>query len=348
MVLKRGDTSSVSRPSAPTVKEVAELAGVSPMTVSRTLSGGANVRPEVQERVFAAVSELGYHRNENARSIRPGHKSGLIGVAITNLGNPYYGQFALGVEQVASEHGRRIMLGNSGENLAREEQLVSDFVGRQVEGLIVVPTGGGSAHLEASRLGNLPLVLASRTVDGLKADTVLLDDIRGAYESTRALVDAGHTRIGFLGNAVSVSTAGRRYEGFCRALQEAGLDVDVALVRRGQQDVSMAREAMGALLDLPNPPTAVFSANNRNTIGALQAIGARQASGRLAQPPTLVGFDDVELADLLQVPLLIVSHDPRELGARAARMLFDRLDGTVTSPAARLLELPVTVGTLPS
>ena len=90
--------------------------GVSPMTVSRTLAGGKNVRPEVQDRVLEAVHELGYYRNENARSIRPGQASGLVGVAITNLGNPYYGNFALGVEEVAAQYGRRIVLGNTGED----------------------------------------------------------------------------------------------------------------------------------------------------------------------------------------------------------------------------------------
>lgn len=332
----------------PTVRDVAEHAGVSPMTVSRTLSGGKNVRAEVQEKVWAAVAELGYHRNENARSIRPGHSSGLIGVAITNLGNPYYGQFALGVEEVASQHGRRIMLGNTGEELARESQLISDFVGRQVEGLIVVPTGEGTEHLSRNRLGSVPLVLASRTVEGLDVDTVLLDDIHGAYEATKALIDGGHTRIGFLGNVLSVSTARRRYEGFVRALDEAGLEPDQALIRRGQQDVAAARRAMDELLSLEHPPTAIFSANNRNTIGALQAIGTRQKDGHEFPPPTLVGFDDVELADMLQVPLIIVSHDPRQLGAQAARMLFDRLDDPEMDESPRLVELPVKVGTLRS
>ncbi|MGO2097476.1 MAG: LacI family DNA-binding transcriptional regulator, partial [Candidatus Microbacterium stercoravium] len=97
----------------PTIKEVAQLAQVSPMTVSRTLSGGVNVRPDVQEKVFAAVEELGYYRNENARSIRPGHTSGLIGVAITNIANPYYSTFALGVEEEAALTGRRMLLGNT-------------------------------------------------------------------------------------------------------------------------------------------------------------------------------------------------------------------------------------------
>ena len=107
----------------PTVKEVAQLAGVSPMTVSRTLSGGVNVKPEVQARVLAAVEKLGYHRNENARSIRPGQSSGLIGVAITNIANPYYSTFALGVEEEAARSGRRILLGNTAEDAAREERV---------------------------------------------------------------------------------------------------------------------------------------------------------------------------------------------------------------------------------
>ncbi|WP_432936788.1 LacI family DNA-binding transcriptional regulator [Kribbella sp. CA-253562] len=334
-----------SRPkAAPTVREVAELAGVSPMTVSRTLSGGKNVRREVQQRVLDAVATLGYHRNENARSIRPGHRSDLIGVAITNLANPYYGHFALGVEEVAAQHGRRMLLGNTGEDVAREKQLVSDFVGRQVEGLIVVPTGGAADHLKGTRLGEIPLVLASRTVRGLKADTVLIDDVNGAYESTKKVLEAGHTRIGFLGNVISVATASRRYEGFCQALAEFGIESDPSLVTRGQQDAAAARKAMEALLDLEDPPTAVFSTNNRNTIGALEAIGQRRLRDPKLSPPTLIAFDDVELAHLMQVPLLVVSHNPKELGAQAARMLFERLDHPERAKRPRLIELPVAVG----
>lgn len=330
----------------PTIREVAELAGVSPMTVSRTLSGGGNVRANVQQRVMEAVTALGYHRNENARSIRPGHKSDLIGVAITNLANPYYGNFALGVEEVAAQHGRRMLLGNTGENIDREKQLVSDFIGRQVEGLIMVPTGAAADHLRPTSLGSIPLVLASRTVAGLDVDTVLLNDVAGAYESTRRILQAGHTSIAFLGNATSVFTARRRYEGFRQALSEFGVKPDPRLIMQGQQDAAAAQQAMETLLNLTDPPTAVFSTNNRNTIGALEAIGARRLRDSSMPSPTLIGFDDVELGDMMQVPLLLVSHDPQQLGAQAARMLFDRLDGTVQDEAARTVELPVFVGEL--
>lgn len=329
----------------PTVKEVAQRAGVSPMTVSRTLSGGLNVKPDVQERVLAAVAELGYHRNENARSIRPGHSSGLIGVAITNIANPYYSTFALGVEEEAALTGRRILLGNTSEDIAREAELISDFLGRRVDGLIVVPTGSESQHLAHSQSQGVPVVLASRRIDGLDADSVVLADDDGAYRGTVSLIDRGHTRIGYLGNSVSIFTGARRRAGFVRALQERGIPVDTRLIAADQQTVEQARDAMRALLRIKNPPTAVFCANNRNAIGALKEISTQLATG-LRGPgdfPEIVSFDDFELAELSPVPITVIDHDPRELGRTATRLLLDRLDGDARDAAPREIELPVSL-----
>jgi LacI family transcriptional regulator len=329
----------------PTVTEVARHAGVSPMTVSRTLAGGANVRPDLQERVLASVRELGYRRNENARILRPGQASGLIGVAITNLGNPYYGNFALGVEEAAAETGRRIVLGNTGGDPARERQLVADFLGRQVEGLVLVPTGGPSDHLQPERLGDVPLVLASRRIYGLDVDVVLLDDVGGAYSGTLALLDAGHTRIGYLGYVSSAFTGARRYEGYVRALEERGIRPDPDLVLREQEDARSAGGAIRRLLDLEEPPTAIFSANNRNSIDALHEIGRRLRAGAApSEMPALVSFDDFELAELMPVPVTIVGHDPRQLGREAARLLLSRLgSGAGHGGPARMVEMPVRV-----
>ena len=328
----------------PTIKQVALQAGVSPMTVSRTLAGGLNVRPDVQERVLDAVKSLGYFRNENARSLRPGQASGLIGVAITNLANPYYSNVALGIEEVAAQHGKRIVLGNTNEDGGREKQLIADFIGRQVEGLVLVPSGGASEHLQPERLGDTPIVLASRRVYGLDVDTVLLDDVGGAYRGASWLLDAGHTRIGYLGNVLSVFTGQRRFAGFERALAERGIVPDPELIQRGQQDVDTARAAMERLLDLPEPPTAVFGANNRNTIGALKEIGRRMRAGAdAADMPTLVSFDNFELSELMPVPVAVLEHDARQLGREAATMLFARLSGTADPGTARTVEMPVTL-----
>jgi LacI family transcriptional regulator len=332
---------SEKAPSAPTVRDVAALAGVSPMTVSRTMSGGLNVRPEVQERVREAVEKLGYRRNQSARNTRLRKPTGLIGIAVTNLGNPYYGQFALGVEDVAAAHGRNIVVGNTGEDPDREGRLLADFGGRQIEGLILVPAGNGREPLDEASLGGIPLVLATRTVDGLAADAVLVDDINGSAAGTAALVVDGHTRIAFLGDIAGISTARRRFEGFSQVLEGAGIGFDRDLLITARDSVS-AGTAVRRLLAGANPPTAFFSANNRTTVGALRAICEWRSGAGELPAPALASFDDVELADLLGIPLTVMSHDPRELGARAARLLFERLSGTAPAEP-RLLQLPVTI-----
>lgn len=325
----------------PTILEVAKEAGVSPMTVSRTLSGGKYVRPERQQAVMDAVQRLGYHRNENARSLRPGHTSGLVGIIITNLMNPYYGQLAYGIERVADPHGRRIMLGNSGEDPERERQLVADFASRQVEGLIVVPSRESADYVDQLRQLDIPLVLASRSVAGLNVDTVLLDDVTGAFDATMRALEKGHRRLAFLGSGLSVSTATRRYQGFSRALAEYSIEPDPELVFQGSQDVASAQEVARRLLATAEPPTAIFAANNRNATGALRAVGdARVAADGIRR--AVISFDDVELAEMLDVPLVTVSHNPLELGTIAATMLFDRLDGS-RDEEPRLAELPVSV-----
>jgi LacI family transcriptional regulator len=331
--------------SLPTVKEVAKRAGVSPMTVSRTLAGGANVRPNVQARVMAAVVELGYRRNEMARSLRPGHRSGLIGVAITNLGNPYYGEFAAGVEEIAVKFGRRILLGNSGEDLGREQRLVRDFVGRQVEGLILVPASQENHHLQPREIQNMPLVLASRMVEGVRADSVVLDDVGGARRGVETMLNSGYRRIAFLGSSTSVQTVNRRFAGYSSALHRAGLSVEPSLVAVGQQDVLTAQQATSVLLDSPNPPDAIFATNNRNAIGALREIGRRASQRPGVHPlPALLSFDDFELASLMPVRVVVIDHDPRELGHQAAQLLFDRLTSEAPFDAPNeIIEMPTTV-----
>jgi LacI family transcriptional regulator len=333
------------RRSAPTVKDIALAADVSPMTVSRVLSGGKNVRPEVREHVERVIAQVGYRRNENARRLRQGNRSGLVGVLITNIGNPYYAGMLQGVEEVVAPTGRRLMVGVTNEDEQLERQLLSDFLGRQVEGLIVVPVGADPDRFSTERLAGVPLVLASRTVAGTSADAVLLDDVRGAFDATERMLVEGHRRVAFLGNQVSVSTGRRRLEGFRLAHQRHGLEPSDELLRLGQQDVSSAGQAMDSLLDLADPPTAVFAANNRNTVGAIRAISRRRTSAKKRHAPLpairLFGFDTFEFADMSPIPLSIVDHDPTELGRIAAQLLFDRVSGAVVSSDPRLIELAV-------
>ncbi len=327
----------MSERSAPRIGDVARVAGVSPMTVSRTLAGTGTVAPATQERVWAAVRELGYHRNENARSLRPGQPSGLIGVAVTNFANPYYGSLAVGVEELVAAQGKRILLASTGEDPSREEQVIADFAGRQVDGIVLVPSTDAAEAVRVTAASGIPLVLASRGAPDSDVDSVVLDDGGGAQRATEMLLAAGHTRIAFLGNQASVWTGRRRLEGFLAAHEAAGVTVDDALVRQGQQASADVHAVVRSLLALPDPPTAYFAANNRNTVGLLQEL-ASSGGGRM---PQIAAFDALELQELLPVDLTVVTHDPAALGRAAAELLLARL-GDPDRPTRRV-EVPVGV-----
>lgn len=324
-----GSTAARRGSGSPTMSDVAHHAGVSPMTVSRALRDDPRVSPDTRTRVMDAVTALGYRRNEVARSLRLGRSSGLIGLVATNLANPFYSQLALGVEAMAAESGMRVLLGNSGEEVSRERQLVQDFASRRLDGIIVVPAGSDHRHLHPEQLPGIPVVLAASPPVRFDADAVLLDDFGGTWEVTRRLIEAGHSRIAFLGLRASAWTGSERLRGYCAALEEAGIPLDERIVSRQHRDVAAAEAAMLELLDADEPPTAVFTANNQNTIGAYRAIRARRSATALA------GFDDFEFADMLSVPLTVVSYDPRELGRRAAELLADRIAASpLRQPAA--------------
>ncbi|MFF2525137.1 LacI family DNA-binding transcriptional regulator [Streptomyces liangshanensis] len=307
------------RDAQPTVRDVAGRAKVSAMTVSRVLRDDPKVLPATAARVRAAVAELGYRRNETARSLRLGRGTGLVGLVVTNLANPFYSRLALGVDSVVVRHGLKAVIGNTGQDLDTERALVEDLVGRRVDGIIAVPSGADQRHLAAAAAEGVPVVVASRPPEGFGADCVLVDDHGGAFAATERLLGAGHRRIGFLGPPAAVYTSTERLRGFSDALAANGLPTDPAYVRQGQQQTGEAASAAADLLALPEPPTALFCSNNRNTIGAFRAVR------RAGTATTLAGFDDFELADTLGLPLTVVAYDSDELGREAGRLLVTRM-----------------------
>jgi LacI family transcriptional regulator len=319
------------------MRDVAALSGVSPMTVSRALRGDARVTDATRRRVLAAAGELAYQPNELARNLRLGRTSGLVGLVVTNLANPFYSQLALGVESVAAEHGLKVVLGNTGEDVERERRLVDEFATRQVDGLIVVPAGSDDAHLRPERVGAIPVVLAARPPSTLPLDCVLVDDFNGARDATDRLIEHGARRLGFLGLPPSAWTGSERFRGFSVALEHADLILDESLVRRPQRTIAAAEAAAGEILTAADPPDAIFCANSRNTVGAYRALRILDADVMLA------GFDDFELADVLGIGLIVVAYDPSELGRQAARLLVAQLRRGSRNAEPRRVVIPTAV-----
>lgn len=325
----------------PTLKDVAHLAGVSPMTASRVVAGREAVTPDLAKRVQQAVKKLGYSRNEAARLMRPGQLSGLLGVIVTNIDNPYYAQVLLGIEAAAKRAGRLIITGVSHNDPALEAQLATDLAARRVEGLIVVPASADAPHLSRMAASGLPIVLASRSIRQRGADTVLVDDVGGVKAALAPLLDEGTHPIAFIGGPDSITTAARRHDGFVEAHVEAGVAVREDLVVRLEPEPAAVAAATRDLLDNAAPPRAIFTTNNRYTTSVLRVLlEERHRWDDPADYPPLVGFDSFELADLIPYPLLMIDHDPHALGVLAAELALRRIDGATATP-------PVTI-TLPS
>jgi LacI family transcriptional regulator len=316
----------------PTMRDVASAAAVSLKTVSRVVNEEPGVRAETVERVTTAIERLGFHRNDLARSLRPGQSSRTIGLVIGDLGNPFFSGMARAIEEVAHAHGHHLLVGSSGEDPIHERDLIRRFVARRVDGVLIVPAPGDHASVEHELDLGLPVVFLDRPASTVRGDVVVLDNAGGARKGVEHLLRQGHRRIGLLADDVGIHTAHERVEGYRAALAAAGVPLDRALLRLSCGNVDGARAAVDELLDVDDPITAIFTVNNRMSLGALRALYGR--TERIA----MVGFDELEYADILETPVTVVAHDPYQLGRHGADVLFERLAGAEDPP--RHLVLP--------
>ena len=303
------------------MRDVAQSAGVSLKTVSRVINEEAGVTPATAAKVTEAIDALGFERNDLARSLRQGRSSSTLGLVIEDVANPFYSAMAQAVEAVASARGFLLITASALEDAERERELVGALLRRRVDALLVVPAGPDHRYIsDATRT-----VFLDRPPQGIEADTVLLDNLGGARRAVEHLIAHGHTRIACVADTAELYTMRERLTGYREALQAAGLEEDPVLVASGNHDAAAAQATVERLLALPDEsrPTAIFAANNRNTVGALHAFAARS-------PVALVGFDDFELADLLGTT--VVRADPWRLGEQAAALAFARLDGDNRPP----------------
>jgi DNA-binding LacI/PurR family transcriptional regulator len=317
----------------PTMRDVAEAAGVSLMTVSRVVNSEPGVQPETAARVELAIRKLGYQRNNAARQLRRrGEPTQTIGLLVDDLANPFFAALARAVEDAAHLRDYVVLIGSSNDSLRREREVISAFCARLVDGLIVVPVAGSHRFLREQMARGTKAVCADRPAEGMDVDTVVVDNRQAADQAVTHLLNLGHRRIGYLGDRLDIWTVRERYAGFCAAFARLGLEPDEALVRHELRNRLRSASAAADLLALPAPPTAVFASNNLTTMGAIDALyGAGEGIA-------LIGFDEFALADKLAPPVTVVAQDPVAIGATAAQLLFSRIDGD-TSPSRQVVLL---------
>ena len=311
--------------------DVAKRAGVSLKTVSRVINGEPTVADDLTGRVLAAAAELGFRRNDIARTLRSSQSSRTIGLLIEEITNPFYSAIASVVGAVATAHQTLLVIVSSEEDPAWEKELLLTLCQRRVDGLLVVPAGHDHSYLRPEVQMGTPVVFLDRPPGQLLADTVLVDNRGGGQAAVQRLLDDGHTRVGILADSLSVFTMKERLAGAQHALAVAGVRYDEALVRVGVRTPDDAARAVAEMLAYPDPPTGFFCLNNRITIGAVRELWVQRSGAGL------VGFDDFELSTLMPRPLQVVAYDAAQLARTAAERLFARIAGDKSWPSTQTL-----------
>jgi DNA-binding LacI/PurR family transcriptional regulator len=305
-----------------TIKDVAKLAGVSTATVSRVLSGSNIVSEPLRTQVMESVDILDYQPNQLGRSLRR-QATNLIGMIVSDIQNPFFTSILRGAQDGFQPKGLPILTMNSDENPDQELLHLKVLRAQGVMGLIFVPSMPDYKEVR-NFFSGIAVVAVDRNPKNLKVDTIVVDNKKGSKQATQHLIALGHTRIGFIAGIKTVTTSQERLKGYLEALQESGLRKSSSLIQVGGYFQQGGYEAMVRLLNLPDPPTAVVSANNLMTLGALQAIHDRCL--KIPEDIAIIGFDDMTWASSLQPPLTVVAQPTYQIGNQAAWMLLDRLN----------------------
>ncbi|MFP5331690.1 MAG: LacI family DNA-binding transcriptional regulator [Acidimicrobiia bacterium] len=308
-----------------TIEKVAERAGVSVATVSRALRGLPNVSPKTRERVMSVAAMLNYRPDPNAARLAAG-RTRTVAVGVVAIPIWYTGQVVSGIEAVLTSRGYDLTLLLIADELVRSRALgdVGGGVSKRADGAIIVdlvPTATERMLLEEQRV---PWVMVG--ADCPSIDSVVIDNEAGAAAATRHLVELGHRVIGLISGgpaAFPAASPTQRRTGFLRTIGEAGMRFDPAYERVGDFSALGGYEAMQSLLALPKPPTAVFAMSDVMAMGALRTC--QEAGLDVPGDVSVVGFDDVDWA--FTVGLTTVRQDATELGAVAARLMVERLEG---------------------
>lgn len=318
-----------------TLKDVAFAAKVSISTASRALAGGGLASPATQQRLLRIATELGYRPNPLARGLKT-HQSGLIGLAVHNLGNATFQRLAEIAQTRLGQLGYQVLLSITGDDAAREDDTLRVFADHRIDGLIIVPTARNSARLMQLEANGIPLVCVVRRDEDAALEAVLADDPDGAYIGTRYLIGLGHRRIGLIVGRPDTTSGRERRAGYLRALQEAGLGVDETLIHAGDYTPETGAAGAQRLLGQRTPPSALFVANHESSLGVLRVIAERGIS--MPDALSLLCYEDNPWLKWHRPAISVIDSGAEQIADLAVDRLLHRLNpapGASPRPAER-------------
>jgi DNA-binding LacI/PurR family transcriptional regulator len=311
-----------------TIEDIARLANVSRSTVSRVLNDHPSVRPTVRDRVLSVIKEHGYAPQAAARHLVT-QRTRLIGVLFPRsteylLANPIFASFGQGIGQMCAQRGYLAMLSLGLRDM--EERMLFDMLrSRHFDGIVLISSESHDPLPFFLKEARIPYTRIGHDPEGDDEAFVDVDDVEAAYKAVKHLTTLGHQRIAIIKGPDAEVCIPRRYSGYEKALQEAGLSVDPLLVGEGDWLHTSGKEIMQRFLQLDNPPTAVFSCNDMMAAGALHAI--YEQGLHVPEDIAIVGFDDVPQTKVIIPALTTIRQPNEEMGSKATEMLIDRLEG---------------------
>jgi DNA-binding LacI/PurR family transcriptional regulator len=321
----------------PSIKKVAEVAGVSVGTVSHVITGSVNVSEPLRLKVQAAIRKLNYHPNHVARSLKAG-KTRTLGIIVPDMTIPYFPQVIRGAEAAARKKDYSLIAVNSDDDGKRQTELLSLLRSQRVEGILLVVAAAPTPLEQISRIleAEIPVVCLDRIPDRVRVDSVSVDDASAAEMGVRHLIEMGARRIALVTGPMALKNERRRLQGYRKALEDAGIAEDESLIWSGNlriEDVAaLCRERIA---DTSSRPDAIFSTNGPTALGVLRAF--RDAGVETPRDIAFATFDELTVADLFTPSITTVVQPAYDIGHRAAELLLERLEG---EPAP---EEPVTV-----
>jgi len=303
-----------------TIIEVAKEAGVGPSTVSRVLNA-QSVSEQRRQAVLRAIKKLNYRPNLMARNLRT-NISKICGLVIPDICNSFFGQIAGGAGAVLEKQGYELFIANTGPKIEKQNEAIHTMVSRQVDGIMLCAIGGKAKLANQINKENCPIVVIDNKLDNMdQLDSVMVDNVKGAYLMTEHLCMIGYKRIAIITGPLEQSSASERLVGFQKALADYNLELDKGMIKESDFTIRGGSEAARALL--VREPDAIVAGNNHLAIGAITEI--RKAGYEVPDDIAVVGFDDTEVGELIDPPLTIVSQPAVEMGETAARLLIHRI-----------------------
>ncbi len=301
------------------ITAVAKRAGVSTATVSRVMNATANVSPETAERVREAVQALNFYPDTNARALGSG-RSGLYGLIISDITNPYFPELVKAFEDIAVEHGQDVLIANTDYDPKRMETCVIRMLQRKVDGVAIMTSEMEERLIQTFAQRQIPAIFMDAVTGVRGASTVSVDYPGGIAQAMQYLFELGHRDIAFISGPLALRSAKARAEAFQAALREHGIKIRGGWLQEGDHRVEGGHHAMMRILESGSLPTAVMGSNDLTAIGAMGAIHERGLA--IPRDISVIGFDDIELS-AYTLPALTTVHVPRrELASTAFRALF--------------------------